>query len=25
VGATWDARIRRITRIAEALQRAQDQ
>jgi len=25
VGATWDARIRRITRIAEALQRDQDQ
>jgi len=24
VGATWDARIRRITRIAEAIQRAQD-
>lgn len=24
VGATWDARIRRITRIAEAVQRGQD-
>jgi ArsR family transcriptional regulator, cadmium/lead-responsive transcriptional repressor len=24
VGATWDARIRRITRIAEAVQRSRD-
>ena len=25
VGATWDARLRRIKRIAEAIQRSQDQ
>jgi hypothetical protein len=25
VGATWDARLRRIKRIAEAVQRSQEQ